>query len=80
MHRQPHLEDLQILCPGCPHRSVYYVLNKLKMHAAGDIGCYTLGAVAPLECCRYNDLYGCKYFQSSWNGESKRQKNILRTG
>ena len=37
-----------ILCPGCPHRSVYYVLNKLKMHAAGDIGCYTLGAVAPL--------------------------------
>ncbi len=37
-----------ILCPGCPHRSVYYVLNKLKIHAAGDIGCYTLGAVAPL--------------------------------
>ena len=37
-----------ILCPGCPHRSVYHVLNKLNMHAAGDIGCYTLGAVAPL--------------------------------
>lgn len=37
-----------ILCPGCPHRSVFYVLNKLKLHAAGDIGCYTLGAVAPL--------------------------------
>ena len=37
-----------ILCPGCPHRSVYHVLNKLKIHAAGDIGCYTLGAVAPL--------------------------------
>ncbi|HJC75211.1 MAG TPA: indolepyruvate ferredoxin oxidoreductase subunit alpha [Candidatus Mediterraneibacter faecavium] len=37
-----------ILCPGCPHRSVFYTLNKLKMHAAGDIGCYTLGAVAPL--------------------------------
>lgn len=37
-----------ILCPGCPHRSVFYVLNKLKIHAAGDIGCYTLGAVAPL--------------------------------
>ena len=28
-----------ILCPGCPHRSVYHVLNKLKLHAAGDIGC-----------------------------------------
>lgn len=37
-----------ILCPGCPHRSVYTVLNKLKIHGAGDIGCYTLGAVAPL--------------------------------
>ncbi|MDD3414735.1 MAG: indolepyruvate ferredoxin oxidoreductase subunit alpha [Lachnospiraceae bacterium] len=37
-----------ILCPGCPHRSVYSVLKKLGIHAAGDIGCYTLGAVAPL--------------------------------
>ncbi len=37
-----------ILCPGCPHRSVFSVLHKLKIHAAGDIGCYTLGAVAPL--------------------------------
>ena len=37
-----------ILCPGCPHRSVYSVLSKLKIHAAGDIGCYTLGALPPL--------------------------------
>lgn len=37
-----------ILCPGCPHRSVFAVLNRLKIRAAGDIGCYTLGAVAPL--------------------------------
>ena len=37
-----------ILCPGCPHRSVFSELNKLKIHASGDIGCYTLGAVAPL--------------------------------
>lgn len=37
-----------ILCPGCPHRSTYYALHRLKMHAAGDIGCYTLGALAPL--------------------------------
>lgn len=37
-----------ILCPGCPHRSTFYTLNRLKIHAAGDIGCYTLGAVAPL--------------------------------
>lgn len=38
-----------ILCPGCPHRSVYHTLKKLGLHAAGDIGCYTLGAVAPLQ-------------------------------
>lgn len=37
-----------ILCPGCPHRSVFSVLSRLGIHAAGDIGCYTLGAVAPL--------------------------------
>lgn len=37
-----------VLCPGCPHRSVFTVLNKLKLHGAGDIGCYTLGALAPL--------------------------------
>lgn len=38
-----------ILCPGCPHRSTFFVLKKLGIHAAGDIGCYTLGAVSPLE-------------------------------
>jgi len=37
-----------ILCPGCSHRSAYSVMKKLKLHAAGDIGCYTLGAFAPL--------------------------------
>ncbi|MCU6732915.1 indolepyruvate ferredoxin oxidoreductase subunit alpha [Diplocloster agilis] len=37
-----------ILCPGCPHRSVYHVLKKLKIHGAGDIGCYTLGSAPPL--------------------------------
>jgi len=37
-----------ILCPGCPHRSTFYTLKRLKLHVAGDIGCYTLGAVAPL--------------------------------
>ena len=37
-----------VLCPGCPHRGTYYVLNKMKLHVQGDIGCYTLGALAPL--------------------------------
>ncbi len=37
-----------VLCPGCPHRSVFYVINKLKLNVMGDIGCYTLGALPPL--------------------------------
>ena len=37
-----------VMCAGCPHRGVFYVLNKLKLTVNGDIGCYTLGAVAPL--------------------------------
>ncbi len=37
-----------VMCPGCPHRGVFYVLSKLKLYVSGDIGCYTLGAAAPL--------------------------------
>ncbi len=37
-----------VMCAGCPHRSIFYVLKKLKLTVMGDIGCYTLGAVAPL--------------------------------
>lgn len=37
-----------LLCAGCPHRAVFYVLHKLKKTVSGDIGCYTLGALAPL--------------------------------
>jgi len=37
-----------VLCPGCPHRGVYHILKKLGLRVSGDIGCYTLGAVAPL--------------------------------
>lgn len=38
-----------VLCPGCTHRSVFYVLKKLKMVVSGDIGCYTLGSLQPLD-------------------------------
>ncbi len=38
-----------VMCPGCPHRGVYHALKKLKITAAGDIGCYTLGALPPLQ-------------------------------
>lgn len=37
-----------VLCPGCHHRGVFYVLKKLKLHVSGDIGCYTLAAFHPL--------------------------------
>lgn len=38
-----------VMCPGCPHRGMFYVLKKLKLNVSGDIGCYTLGALAPTE-------------------------------
>lgn len=37
-----------VLCPGCPHRGVFYIFKKLKLYVSGDIGCYTLGANPPL--------------------------------
>lgn len=36
------------MCPGCPHRGVFYALNQLKAYVTGDIGCYTLGFMPPL--------------------------------
>jgi indolepyruvate ferredoxin oxidoreductase alpha subunit len=38
-----------VLCPGCSHRPIFAALKKLKAVVAGDIGCYTLGALKPLE-------------------------------
>lgn len=37
-----------VMCAGCPHRGLFYVLKKNKITVLGDIGCYTLGAAAPL--------------------------------
>lgn len=48
------LADMEIpprppnLCPGCPHRGLFYVLGKLKVFVTGDIGCYTLSFMKPL--------------------------------
>ncbi len=69
-HKYP--EDLRFYVRAV-RTEVYHVLNKLKMHAAGDIGCYTLGAVAPLSG-RHNDVYGFQYFYASWNGKGKGQR------
>lgn len=37
-----------MMCAGCPHRGMFYVLAKSKLTVLGDIGCYTLGAQQPL--------------------------------
>ncbi len=37
-----------VMCPGCPHRGIFYVLSKNRIRVLGDIGCYTLGAQPPL--------------------------------
>jgi len=37
-----------VLCAGCPHRGLFVALRNLKLYVSGDIGCYTLGAQAPL--------------------------------
>jgi len=53
VHTGAALEDVipnrpPVMCAGCPHRGLFYTLNKNKCTVLGDIGCYTLGAVAPL--------------------------------
>ena len=66
-----------ILCPGCPHRSVFSVLSRLKIHAAGDIGCYTLGAVAPLSVVDTTICMGASI--SSLHGmEKARGRDFIR--
>ena len=37
-----------VLCPGCPHRGLFYTLNKMGLIVSGDIGCYSLGCMPPL--------------------------------
>lgn len=47
-----------VMCAGCPHRGLFYTLNKLKLNVIGDIGCYTLGATAPLSAMDINVCMG----------------------
>jgi indolepyruvate ferredoxin oxidoreductase alpha subunit len=47
-----------IMCAGCPHRGIFYTLKKNKVTVFGDIGCYTLGAVAPLNAIDYSICMG----------------------
>ena len=47
-----------VMCAGCPHRGIFYILKKNKCMVYGDIGCYTLGAVAPLNSMDLNVCMG----------------------
>lgn len=58
-----------IMCAGCPHRGLFYVLSKLKLNVMGDIGCYTLGAAAPLFAMDMNLCMGASV--SSLHGWNK---------
>ena len=61
------------MCAGCPHRGLFYTLKKNKLTVIGDIGCYTLGAVAPLGAvdtviCMGASVSGLHGFAKSQNG------------
>ena len=47
-----------VLCPGCPHRGVFWVLKKMRVPVNGDIGCYTLGAAPPLSALHTTGCMG----------------------
>ncbi len=58
-----------IMCAGCPHRGMFYALSKLKVTVLGDIGCYTLGSVAPLSAMDMTLCMGASF--SSLHGWNK---------
>lgn len=47
-----------VMCAGCPHRGVFYTLSKNKCMVYGDIGCYTLGVMPPLNAMDLNVCMG----------------------
>jgi len=70
-----------LLCPGCPHRGVFHITNKLKVVVNGDIGCYTLGFLPPLSA-----LHSCGCMGASIgvahgaNKAGTKQKNVAVIG
>ena len=69
-----------IMCAGCPHRGMFYALNKLKVTVFGDIGCYTLGSVAPLSAMDVTLCMGASFSGlHGWNkaGGTKNEKKSV---
>ena len=73
-----------IMCAGCPHRGMFYALNKLKVTVFGDIGCYTLGSVAPLSAMDVTLCMGASFSGlHGWNkagGEANEKKSVAVIG
>ena len=66
-----------VMCPGCPHRGIFYTLKKNKCNVLGDIGCYTLGAAAPLAAmdttlCMGASVSGLHGFNKAMGAEGER--------
>jgi len=73
-----------IMCAGCPHRGMFYALNKLKVTVFGDIGCYTLGSVAPLSAMDVTLCMGASFSGlHGWNkagGAENEKKSVAVIG
>lgn len=73
-----------VMCAGCPHRGMFYTLNKNKVTVCGDIGCYTLGAAAPLSAidtcvCMGASVSGLHGFNKA-GGEEAEGKTVAVIG
>ena len=73
-----------IMCAGCPHRGMFYALNRLKVTVFGDIGCYTLGSVAPLSAMDVTLCMGASFSGlHGWNkagGAENEKKSVAVIG
>ncbi len=73
-----------VMCPGCPHRGLFYALNRLGVTVFGDIGCYTLGAAPPLSAmdttiCMGASISGLHGFNKA-RGEQSAQSSVAVIG
>lgn len=70
-----------LLCAGCPHKGLFYVLSKLKTTVMGDIGCYTLAALAPTNaidtCLCMGGSIGMEHGFEKATGDSKNLVAVL---
>ncbi len=73
-----------VLCAGCPHRGLFYALKKYNLYVSGDIGCYTLGAAAPLSSidacvCMGASISGLHGFNTA-RGPEQAKKSVAVIG